>query len=224
MLKISDYFDLDYTQHKEIFEDIEHPWEAIPKIKPYLEKTLVPGMHGELKGQPDIEGDVYIGEGTIVEHGAMIYGPAWIGKNCIIRNGAYIRGNVIVGDGSVIGNSTELKNCFIFQDAQIPHFNYVGDSILGHKTHLGAGAIISNVTIPMREIIVRTPEREYPTGLQKFGAIIGDNTEIGSNSVINPGSIIGRNCLMYPQVSWRGVLGDDLIVKLRQQQEVVVKK
>ncbi|MBU0731623.1 UDP-N-acetylglucosamine diphosphorylase [Patescibacteria group bacterium] len=210
MFNIEDYFNLEYTEHKELFQEIKHPWEVIPKIAPYLENKI---------GK-----EVHIGEGTVVEEGAVIKGPAYIGKNCEIRTGAYLRGNVIVGDGSVIGNSTELKNCLIFNKAEIPHFNYVGDSILGYKAHLGAGAIISNVTIPMREIKVRTPEKEYATGLQKFGAIIGDNTEIGSNSVINPGSMIGRNCLIYPLVSWRGVLGDDLIVKLRQQQEVVVKK
>lgn len=210
MLKIEDYFNLEYTEHKELFDNIDYPWEVIPKIGPYL--------------KDGVGGEAHIGEGTVVEEGATIKGPAYVGKNCEIRTGAYLRGNVIVGDGCVIGNSTELKNCLIFNMAEIPHFNYVGDSVLGYHAHLGAGAIISNVTIPLREIKVRAPDKVYKTGLEKFGAIIGDNTEVGSNAIINPGSMIGRNCLLYPLVSWRGVLGDDLIVKLRQQQEIVVKK
>ncbi|MBU0670886.1 MAG: UDP-N-acetylglucosamine diphosphorylase [Patescibacteria group bacterium] len=224
MNDITKFFDLSFTQHNKLFEGIEHPWEVIPKIKTYLEEILQPEIKGELIGEPDIEGDVQIGEGTIVEHGAMIYGPAIIGKNCIIRNGAYFRGNVIVGDNCVIGNSTELKNCLIFNGAHLPHFNYIGDSVIGYMVHFGAGAIVSNAKIPKSEIRVRTHEREYKTGLDKFGAIIGDKTEIGSNCVINPGSVIGQNCLMYPLTSWRGVLQSNLIVKLRQQQEVVIKK
>src|SRR5690606_1981089 len=122
-----------------------------------------------------------------------------------IRNGCYIRENVIVGNGCVLGNSTELKNCIILNEAQVPHFNYVGDSILGYKSHLGAGVILSNVKLDRGEITVATPDGLVPTGLKKFGAIVGDRVEIGCNSVLNPGSVIGRDCIIYPGTQWKGV-------------------
>ena len=143
----------------------------------------------------------------------MIKGPAWIGEGCEIRNGAYIRENVVVGNGVVMGNSCEFKNCLIFDEAQIPHFNYVGDSILGHKAHLGAGAILSNVRLDHEQISVAAPEGSIKTGLKKFGAIVGDRAEIGCNSVISPGSIIGRDTILYPGTSWRGVLPNGSIGK-----------
>ena len=147
----------------------------------------------------------------------MIKGPAWIGEGCEIRNGAYIRENVVVGNGVVLGNSCEFKNCLIFDEAQIPHFNYVGDSILGHKAHLGAGAILSNVRLDHQPVIVNTQEGPLNTGLKKFGAIVGDRAEIGCNAVLSPGSILGRDTILYPGTSWRGVMPPNSIAKAAPQ-------
>ena len=209
--------DLDRTEHSVIFENVTHAWEALAKISTYLQFRLKPGIHGKLVGKPFISGAVYIGAGTIIEQGAMIKGPAWIGEGCEIRNGAYIRENVVVGNGVVLGNACEFKNCLIFDEAQIPHFNYVGDSILGHKAHLGAGAILSNVRLDHAPISVAAAEAVINTGLKKFGAIIGDRAEIGCNSVLSPGSIIGRDTIIYPGTSWRGVLASNSIAKMEPQ-------
>jgi len=213
MFSPDDLLDLDRTEHSVIFENVTHAWEALAKISTYLQFRLKPGIHGKLIGKPFISGAVYIGPGTVIEHGAMIKGPAWIGEGCEIRNGAYIRENVVVGNGVVLGNSCEFKNCLIFDEAQIPHFNYVGDSILGHKAHLGAGAILSNVRLDHEQVAVAAPEGPIKTGLKKFGAIVGDRAEIGCNSVISPGSIIGRDTILYPNTSWRGVLPSNSIGK-----------
>jgi len=209
--------DLDRTEHSVIFENVTHVWEALAKISTYLQFRLKPGIHGKLIGKPFISGAVYIGAGTIIEQGAMIKGPAWIGENCEIRNGAYIRENVVVGNGVVLGNSCEFKNCLIFDEAQIPHFNYVGDSILGHKAHLGAGVILSNVRLDHAPISVVAAEGHINTGLKKFGAIVGDRAEIGCNSVLSPGSMIGRDTIIYPNTSWRGVLPSNSIGKMEPQ-------
>ena len=209
--------DLDRTEHSVIFENVTHAWEALAKISTYLQFRLKPGIHGKLIGKPFISGAVYIGAGTIIEQGAMIKGPAWIGEGCEIRNGAYIRENVVVGNGVVLGNSCEFKNCLIFDEAQIPHFNYVGDSILGHKAHLGAGAILSNVRLDHSTIAVHSAESSINTRLKKFGAIVGDRAEIGCNSVLSPGSIIGRDTIIYPGTSWKGVLPSNSIAKTEPQ-------
>jgi len=217
MFSPDDLLDLDRTEHSVIFENVTHAWEALAKISTYLQFRLKPGIHGKLIGKPFISGAVYIGPGTVIEHGAMIKGPAWIGEGCEIRNGAYIRENVVVGNGVVLGNSCEFKNCLIFDEAQIPHFNYVGDSILGHKAHLGAGAILSNVRLDHEQVAVAAPEGPIKTGLKKFGAIVGDRAEIGCNSVLSPGSIIGRDTILYPNTSWRGVLPSNSIGKQAPQ-------
>ena len=146
--------DLEHTAHRMLFENTTHAWEALGKIANYLQFSLKPGVQGELIGKPYIGPDVFVGEGTIIEHGAMIKGPAWIGANCHIRNGCYVRENVIVGDDAVLGNSCEFKNCVLFDGAQVPHFSYVGDSVLGYKSHLGAGAILSNVKLDHGEIVI----------------------------------------------------------------------
>src|SRR5262249_33988624 len=149
---------------------------------------------------------VSIGEGTVVEDGAMIKGPAIIGRNCQIRHNAYLRENVIVGDNCVVGNSSELKNCLMFNRSQAPHFNYVGDSILGHKAHLGAGVVLSNYKLVSGNVLLELDGRPFDTGLRKFGALLGDGAEVGCNSVLNPGTILGRGAVVYPNVSWRGIL------------------
>lgn len=206
MDNFSELFDLTKTAHAELFSGVKYPWEVLKKLAAYC------------------AGKKIIGAGTVIEPGAVIKDNVIIGKNCVIRSGAYIRENSVLGDEVVIGQSSEVKNSLIFNSAQIAHLNYVGDSILGYKTHLAAGAIISNVKIPEQEIIIKAGEETYATGLRKFGALVGDGTEVGCNSVINPGSILGKGCILYPLTSWRGILSQDSLVKVRQTQEVVIKR
>jgi len=196
----------------------------LKQIASYLQFRLKPAVLGEMLGKPFISNQVFIGTGTVVEQGAVLKGPAWIGQNCHIRSGCYVRENVIVGDGVVMGNSCEFKNSIIFDEAQVPHFNYVGDSILGYKAHLGAGVILSNVKLDHSEIVVTVNEERIPTGLTKFGAIVGDRTEIGCNAVINPGSVLGRDCIIYPCTSFRGVLPDKTIARANQQLQTLPRR
>lgn len=218
------FFDLDRTEHRVIFENVEHVWEALPKIAAYLQFRLKPAIHGKLVGKPFVSNAVFVGAGTVIEQGAMVKGPAWIGENCEIRSGCYIRENVIIGNGVVAGNSSEFKNSLVFDGAQIPHFNYVGDSILGHKAHLGAGVILSNVKLDKSEVTVAAEGGAIATGLRKFGAVIGDGAEIGCNSVLSPGSVIGRNTIIYPLSQWRGVLPEGRIAKFRQEFSITERR
>ena len=209
----ADYLDLTQTDHAAIFEGVTQAWEILPKLGAYILQNVKPANHGTCIGSPTIGEHVHIGLGTVIEPGAYIKGPAWIGPNCQIRHGAYIRENVIVGAGSVIGNSSEIKNSLLFNGCQVPHFNYVGDSILGTKAHLAAGVIVSNLKLSGDVITLRVGDQTISTGLRKFGALIGDGAEIGCNAVINPGAIIGRRALIYPGVSWRGILAANFIAK-----------
>lgn len=219
-----DLFDLAQTEHAGIFEGCEFAWDALKKIKEYLRQNLRPGLHHVKEGEAYIGPDVYIGEGTVVEHGAMIKGPAIIGRNCQIRHNAYLREDVIIGDDCVIGNACEFKNVLLFNKAQVPHFSYVGDSIFGYKAHLGAGVKISNVKLVPGNVTVEKEGIPFDTGLRKFGVLLGDNTDIGCNSVLNPGSIIGRGSVIYPNTSWRGILPANMIVKNKAAQSVVVRR
>jgi NDP-sugar pyrophosphorylase family protein len=209
----ADYLDLKQTDHAAIFHHVTNAWEILPKLADYIIEQVVPANFGEMIGDPYIGEHVYIGRDTVIEPGAYIKGPAWIGPNCQIRHGAYIRENVIVGAGSVIGNSCEIKNSFLFNGCQVPHFNYVGDSILGTKAHLAAGVIVSNLKLNAGMITLRVGDEVIETGLKKFGALIGDNVDVGCNAVLNPGSILGRNTLIYPGVAWRGILPANSIAK-----------
>ena len=224
MFGASDFFDLTQWAFPELFEGSTNAWEALKKIPEVLKARLKPGRMCTTIGTPYIGEDVFIGKGTVIEHGAVIKGPAIIGANCEIRSSAYVRENVIVGDGCVLGNTSEFKNTIVMNGAQIPHFSYCGDSILGNKTHLGAGVILSNLKSTKGNVTVHFDGKEVDTGLRKFGAIIGDGADIGCNCVLNPGSVIGRNAILYPNVLWRGVCPANNIVKLRQQHEVVVRK
>ena len=224
MFKPADLFDLSQTEHASIFDGCTHAWEALARIKDYLKTHLKPGLKNRCEGEVWIGEPVFIGEGTVVEDGAMIKGPAIIGRNCQIRHNAYIREDVIIGDNCVIGNSCEFKNALIFNDCQVPHFNYVGDSILGHKAHLGAGVILSNFKSLKGHVSVQHDGKKIDTGLRKFGALLGDRADIGCNSVLNPGSIIGRGTMMYPLTNWRGVVGPDRIVKNKAAVEVVERR
>ena len=154
----------------------------------------------------------------------MIKGPAIIGRNCQLRHNAYLREDVIVGDGCILGNSCEFKNAFLFNGAQVPHFSYVGDSILGHKAHLGAGVKISNLKLTPGNIGIEWKKKVLDSGLRKFGALVGDHAEVGCNAVLNPGSVLGRESLVYPNTNWRGVLAARHIAKNRAEQEVVVRR
>ena len=223
MFKAEDLFDLMQTEHAALFDGCNYAWDALKKIEAYLAK--VPKQNPPKRFPGASIGDrVLIGEGTIVEPGALIKGPAIIGTNCQIRHNAYIRENVIIGDGCVVGNSSELKNSLLFNGAQVPHYNYVGDSILGHKAHVGAGVIASNLKSLPGNVTVTADGRTIDTGLRKFGALIGDHAEVGCNAVLNPGSIIGRGAVVYPGVNWRGVLPPNSIAKNKGQAEVVVRK
>lgn len=218
------FLDLNHTEHRMLFENAVHAWDALKQITSYLQFRLKPAIHGRLVGKPFVSGAVFIGKGTVIEHGAMIKGPAWIGEGCEIRNGCYIRENVIVGSGCVLGNSCEFKNAIIFDEAQVPHFNYVGDSIIGYRGHLGAGVILSNVKLDHSEIVIATKDGLIPTGLKKFGAIVGDRAEIGCNSVINPGALIGRGAVLYPGTMWRGIVPAETIVKTRQEHQLLARR
>ncbi len=221
MFSPSDYLDLAHTQHGILFPADEPVWTALTRIESYLEFRLQREVRAPVPQGVFIGEDVFIDEGTTLEPGAVIRGPAWIGKNCVIRAGCYIRENVVVGNGCVLGNSCEFKNSVIFDNAEVPHYNYVGDSILGYKAHLGAGVVLSNVRLDRSEVLVDDGKKSHATGLRKFGAVIGDLAEIGCNSVINPGSLIGRRSIVYPLTSFAGVLPASSILKTRQQQVVV---
>jgi NDP-sugar pyrophosphorylase family protein len=224
MFRAADLFDLTQTEHAHIFEGCTYAWEALPKIKDHLRANLRPGLHNRCEGVAYVGELVFIGEGTIVEDGAMIKGPAIIGRNCEIRHNAYIREDVIIGDNCMIGNSCELKNALLFNHATAPHFNYVGDSILGYKAHLGAGVKLSNFKVTPGNINVEIDGKRIDTGLRKFGALLGDNSDIGCNAVLNPGSIIGRGSIVYPNANWRGVLAPNMIAKNKTLLEIVPKK
>jgi NDP-sugar pyrophosphorylase family protein len=224
MFKPADLFDLTQTEHGAIFQGCEYAWDALKKIAAYLQANLHPGLRNRCDGIAYIGERVFVGEGTVIEDGAMIKGPAIIGRNCEIRHNAYIRENVIIGDNCTVGNSCEVKNSLLFNHAVAPHFNYVGDSILGYKAHLGAGVKISNFKLSDGTIVVEMKGKRFDTGLKKFGALLGDHTEIGCNTVLNPGSVIGQGSVIYPNTNWRGVLAANMIVKNRAVHELVARK
>jgi UDP-N-acetylglucosamine diphosphorylase / glucose-1-phosphate thymidylyltransferase / UDP-N-acetylgalactosamine diphosphorylase / glucosamine-1-phosphate N-acetyltransferase / galactosamine-1-phosphate N-acetyltransferase len=224
MFKPADLFNLSETAHTALFERCEYAWDALKSLAAYLEANLLPGLHNQCEGVAFIGKQVFIAEGTVVEDGAMIKGPAIIGRNCQIRHNAYIREHVIIGDHCIVGNSCEVKHSILFNHAVAPHFNYIGDSILGFHAHLGAGVKISNVKLAPANITVEKDGVPFDTGLRKFGALLGDHAEIGCNAVLNPGSIIGRGSIVYPNTNWRGILPANMIVKNLAPQEVVVRR
>ena len=220
-LSVNDLLDLKQTDHALLFQHCHYPWEALSKIGAYLGEHLRPSRFGKVHTSSIMEGAVYIGEGTVIDPNVYIKGPAWIGKNCQIRQGAYLRGNVIAGDGCVLGNSCEFKNCILFNEAQVPHFAYVGDSILGYHSHLGSGVTLSNLKITSGNVEIVVNGEKIDSGLRKFGAIIGDHAEAGCHCVLNPGSVLGRRSILYPGVSWRGICPPDMVVKLKQEHTLV---
>ena len=208
--KAQELFDFSHTIAKELFEGIEYPFEILPKIKEFIvsvSKTLPKDEYTE------ITPGVFVANDAKISDKATILPPTIIGHGTEVRPGAFIRGSALIGDGAVIGNSTEIKNAIIFDGAQLPHYNYVGDSILGYKAHLGAGAVISNFKLDHSSVNVKMGDEKMNTGLRKFGALMADFAESGCNSVINPGTIIGRNTIIYPLTSVRGVVPESSIVR-----------
>jgi NDP-sugar pyrophosphorylase family protein len=216
--RIENLFNLEQTIAKDIFEGVTYPWEVLPKIEEFiisLGKTLDKNEYEE-KGE-----NIWIAKSAKVAPTAYIAGPAIIGKNAEIRHCAFIRGKAIVGEGAVVGNSTELKNVILFNKVQVPHYNYVGDSILGYKSHMGAGSITSNVKSDKKLVIVKNDKEQIETGLKKFGAMLGDEVEVGCGSVLNPGTVVGKHTNIYPLSSIRGVVPEHSIYK--NQNEIVEK-
>ncbi len=224
MIDASDLFDSTQSDHSSLLDGEGPAWEAIKRIAPHLKERLAnvdgPLIKGQVDERANVGSEVYVAEGAIVEAFATIQGPAWIGTGTTVRAGAYLRNNVIVGDECTLGNSSEFKNCLLFNKCEVPHFNYVGDSILGYRAHLGAGVICSNVRLDRTSVKLSLNGDVIDTGLRKFGALVGDASEVGCNSVLTPGTILGRSCILYPCTHWKGVLGDKQIVKTRQGQEI----
>ena len=218
-LKISElYSDLNQTLAKELLESKTYPWEVLPLISAFIVKlghTLSEEEY-EKKGE-----NVWIAKSAKVAPTAWINGPAIIGKDAEIRHCAFIRGNALVGEGAVVGNSTELKNVILFNKVQVPHYDYVGDSILGYKSHMGAGSITSNINSDKKLVVVKAAEQNMETGMKKFGAMLGDEVEVGCGSVLNPGTVVGSHSNIYPLSSVRGVVPANSIYK--NKNEIVEK-
>ena len=218
-LEISRLFDLTETIAAELLRQYTYPWEVLTQISQYITKL---GNTLSKDEYDQIGEDVWVAKSATIAPTASIHGPAIIGKNAEIRHCAFIRGNAIVGEGAVVGNSTELKNVILFNKVQVPHYNYVGDSILGFQSHMGAGAITSNVKSDKTLVSIRFEDQRIETGLKKMGAILGDHVEVGCQSVLNPGTIVGKNSNIYPLSSVRGYVPEQSIYK--KEGEVAKKR
>ena len=207
-LKIKELFSIEPGFLSQWFDGYEYPWELLPEIGRFTETLAKKG----LSGYRLLAEGILVGENVTIAPTATVLPPAIIGSGTEIRPGAYIRGNVIIGENCVIGNSTELKNCILMKGVQVPHYNYVGDSILGCKAHLGAGAVCSNLKADKKPVLIRG-EQDYETGLKKVGAFLGDGADVGCNCVLNPGTVIGKGSRVYPLTLLRGVYPENVIVK-----------
>lgn len=217
--KVCNLYNLDETIAKDLLNSVTYPWEALPKIADFI---LELGKKLDEDKYNKIGEDVWIAKTAKVAPTAYINGPAIIGENAEIRHCAFIRGKAIVGENAVVGNSTELKNAILFNNVQVPHYNYVGDSILGYKAHMGAGSITSNVKSDKKLVVVKNGKEKIETGLKKFGAMLGDEVEVGCGSVLNPGTVIGKNSNIYPVSAVRGVVPKNSIYK--NKNEIIEKK
>jgi len=197
MLTAHDLFDFEGSFIAELFEKIERPWEILALIKPFLEERIEPAIKGDVHPAAVLEGQVFIDEDVHVEPGAYIQGPCWIGRGSEVRQGAYIRGSVVVGQRCVVGHATEVKNAIFLDDAKAGHFAYVGDSILGRDSNLGAGTKLANFKLDAANISLRAEGERIDTALRKMGALLGDRVQTGCNSVTSPGCIIGRESWVY---------------------------
>ncbi|MDA0791044.1 MAG: glucose-1-phosphate thymidylyltransferase [Proteobacteria bacterium] len=234
MLEPRNFFDLSGFAHAALFDNVTHVWEALDVLEGYLKEwfEVHPSQRGgvQIADTARIYGEVSIGPGTVIEDGVCIMGPTVIGRDCEIRQGAYIRGHCLMGNDCVLGHASELKHSIMLDEAKAPHFAYVGDSILGNNVNLGAGTKLSNLTVSSVKdqetgqrptIRLRLGTRTIDTGLAKLGAIIGDNAQTGCNAVTNPGTLIGRNTLVYANTSVaKGLIPENSIVKLRQVTEI----
>ena len=209
-LRITELYNLEETIAKDIFADVEFPWEVLPKIKDFIIEL---GKKLPKDKFEEVDENVWIAKSAKVFKSAYIHGPVIIDEEAEVRHCAFIRGNAIVGKGAVVGNSTELKNVILFNNVQVPHYNYVGDSILGYRAHMGAGSITSNVKSDKTLVCVHINGENIETGLKKFGAMLGDHVEVGCNSVLNPGTVIGRNTNIYPTSCVRGFIPANHIYK-----------
>ena len=218
-LTVAQLYTLEETIARDIFQGVTYPWEVLPKISSFIKELgeTLPEDEYDKVGE-----DVWIAKSDKVFDSAYIHGPAIIGKEAEVRHCAFIRGNAIVGEGAVVGNSTELKNVILFNKVQVPHYNYVGDSILGYKAHMGAGSITSNVKSDKKLVVVKTSKENIETGMKKFGAMLGDEVEVGCGTVLNPGSVVGKHTNIYPLSSVRGYVPAESIYK--KQGEVVEKQ
>ena len=217
--KICNLYNLEETIAKDLLKQATYPWEVLPKIEDFI---IDLGKKLDKEKYSEISENVWVAKNVKIAKTAYIAGPTIIGEEAEIRHCAFIRGKAIVGNGAVVGNSTELKNVILFNKVQVPHYNYVGDSILGYKAHMGAGSITSNVKSDKKLVIVKNGTNQIETGLKKFGAMIGDEVEVGCGSVLNPGTVIGKHTNIYPLSSVRGVVPENSIYK--KQGEIATKK
>ena len=218
-LTVKENYSLDQTIAKDIFNGVTYPWEVLPKISSFILELGVTLSEDEYEKRGE---NVWVAKSAKVAPTAFINGPAIIGKDAEVRHCAFIRGNAIVGEGAVVGNSTELKNVILFNKVQVPHYNYVGDSVLGYKSHMGAGSITSNVKSDKKLAVVKAGDEKIETGMKKFDAMLGDEVEVGCGSVLNPGTVVGNHSNIYPLSSVRGFVPANSIYK--KQGEVVTKE
>lgn len=207
-LSPKNFFDLSNFTHREIFADCQYVWEVVPRIEKYILD-----LFGKGKIRANCGENVYLGEGTVIEPGAYIQGPAIIGKNCRIGHVAYLRENILTGDNCYIGHSVEVKNSIFLSDVRVPHLSYVGDSVLGNGVNLGAGALLANFRLDAGTIKIRVGEEIFDSKLVKFGAVIGDGGRLGVNSALNPGTLLGKNCSVYPLISAKGYHPAESIIR-----------
>ena len=218
-LTVKENYSLDQTIAKDIFNGVTYPCEVLPKISSFILELGATLSEDEYEKRGE---NVWVAKSAKVAPTAFINGPAIIGKDAEVRHCAFIRGNAIVGEGAVVGNSTELKNVILFNKVQVPHYNYVGDSVLGYKSHMGAGSITSNVKSDKKLVVVKAGDEKIETGMKKFGAMLGDEVEVGCGSVLNPGTVVGNHSNIYPLSSVRGFVPANSIYK--KQGEVVTKE
>lgn len=219
------FFDLSQFFNADLFNDMDYVWEALGKIKNYLAKKKEWIISGRVHENAFLVGNqIEIHHNAVVEPGAYIKGPVIIGEGTVVRHGAYIRGNVIAGKNCVIGHSTEVKNAVFLDNAKAGHFAYVGDSILGNNSNLGAGTKLANLKVINSSITLRHRGETYDTGLRKFGAILGDNVETGCNTVTMPGTIVGKNSVCYPNTTVRGIVDTNMILRMKARLESFPKR
>ena len=218
-MKTTELYDLTHTLAKPLLETYEYPWQALGEIKNFI---IALGNTLDNNRYDMVSENVWVAKSAKVFPSAYLASPCIIGENAEVRHCAFIRGSVLVGNNCVVGNSTEIKNSILFDNVQVPHYNYVGDSILGYKSHLGAGAITSNVKSDKTPVSVKTPDGRVETGLKKFGAMVGDGTEVGCNSVLCPGTVLGKNVTVYPLSRVRGFIPENHIFK--SEKSIVEKR